>query len=223
MVPAFSKTFATFARIWSASMVPIIEKSGGWPGFRYTAEEQAEMRDQVARVPEANARVLVVTFVNAPIAIALFLVPLAGMGWILTTLERLHGQFPPQTVFFAIFGATAAIALSVMLPLSFYLTCTLFRNAAWNSDLTARDAQFGRALFRKFCFQTARVAFAASFAVFLLSLWPEHAAGGETTRVTPSKPYGFLERSWLPLMAFVINLMTLVYYFGTKSQPPPKS
>ena len=216
---AFGKTFATFARIWSAGMIPIIEKSGGWPGFRYTAEEQAEMRDQVGRFPDASARFLGFAFVNASIAIALFLIPILAMAWILTTLQRVHGQFPPETVFFAIFGATMAIALGVMLPLSLYLTCTLFRNRAWNSDLTARDSQFGRRLFRKFCLQTARVAFIASIGLFLLSLWPEHASGGATTHAAAAKPFGFWECSWLPLTSLSINLLTLLYYYGRESRP----
>jgi hypothetical protein len=145
---AFNKTFAMFARIWSAGMIPIIEKGGGWPGFRYTAEEEAEMRDQVEGFPKATASFLGFAFVNAPIGIALFFVPILVMAWVLTSLQRVHGQFPPQTIFFAIFGATMAIALGVMLPLSVYLTCTLFRNSSRHSDLTARDSQIGRRLFR---------------------------------------------------------------------------
>jgi hypothetical protein len=215
---AFSKTFAMFARFWSAAMIPIIEKSGGWSGFRYTAEEQAEMRDQVGRFPNASARVLGIAFVNAPITIALFLIPMTVMDWILTTLERVHGQFPPETVYFAICGTTMAIALSVMLPLSLYLTCTLFRNRSWNSDSTARDSQFGLRLFRKFCLQTARVAFIASIGLFLLSLWPEHASGGATAHAT--KPFSFWERSWLPLASSSINLLMLWYYYGRESRPP---
>jgi hypothetical protein len=219
---AFGKTFAMFARIWSAVMIPIIEKSGGWPGFRYTAEEQAEMRDQVGRFPNASARVFGFAFVNAPIAIALLLIPITVMLWILTTLEGVHGQFPSATVFFAIFGTTMAIALSVILPLSLYLTCTFFRNSSWNSDLTARDSQFGRRLFRKFCLQTARVAFIASIGLFLLSLWPEHESGGATTQTTASKPFGFWERSLLPLGSSAINLLTLLYYYGRESRPRPR-
>jgi hypothetical protein len=173
------------------------------------------MRDQVARFPDASTRVLVVSFVNAPIAIALFLIPIPVMVWIESTLQRVHA---PETVFFAIFGAYMAIMLGVMFPLSLYLTCTLFRNRSWNSDLTAQDSQFGRRLFRKFCHQTARVAFFVSIGMFLLSLWPEHASGGATTHAT--KPFGFWARSWLPLVSSLINLFTLWYYYGRESRPP---
>lgn len=219
---ASNKTFATFARIWSAGMIPIIEKSGGWPGFRYTAEEQAEMRDQVERFPNASASFLGFAFVNAPIAIALFFFPVLVMAWVLTTLRRAHGHFPPDTVFFAIFGANMAIALGVMLPLSVYLTCILFRNSSRHSDLTARDAQFGRRLFRKFCFQTARVALLVSVGLFFLSLWPEKPSEGSTTGATAPRPFGFWERSWLPLMSLSINLFTLLYYYGRESRPPKR-
>jgi hypothetical protein len=49
-MPRFNETFATFARMWSAGMVPIFEKSGGWPGFRYNAEEQAAGAGSRARL-----------------------------------------------------------------------------------------------------------------------------------------------------------------------------
>ena len=203
--------------MWSAGMIPIIRKSGGWPGFRYTPEEEAEMRDQVGRLPSADSRFLLFSFVNAPIAIALFVIPVLVMARILTTLQRVHGQFPPETVFFAILGATMAIALGVFLPLSVYFTSALFRNYSWNSDLTAADSEFGRRLFHKFCWQTARVAVVAAFGMFLLSLWPEQASSNATAKAPVRKPFGFWERSGIPLIALgsmSLRIATLRYYYG---------
>jgi hypothetical protein len=119
--------------------------------FVIRREEEAGMRDQASRLPNANGRFLLFGFVNAPITIALFTIPVLMIAWILTTLQRVHGHFPPETVFFAIFGATMAVALGVFLPLSIYFTSALFRNYSWNSDLTAADSEFGQRLFHKFC------------------------------------------------------------------------
>lgn len=218
----FNKTLATFGRMWSAGMVPIIDKSGGCPGFRYTAEEEAEMRDQVGKLPNANGLFLLFAFVNAPIAIALFMIPILMMTWILTTLQRVHGQFPPETVFFAIFGATMAVALGVFLPLSVYFTSNLFRNRPWNSDLTAADSEFGRRLFHKFCWQTSRVAIIAAFGMFLLSLWPEQPSSNATAQATVQKPLSFWERSAAPLAALgamSMRMATLWFYYGPDRKP----
>lgn len=213
----FSKTFATFGRMWSAGMVPIIEKSGGWPGFRYTPEEEAEMKEQVRRLPNASGFFLLFAFVNAPIAIALFIVPILIMAWVLTTLQRVHGQFPPGPVFYSIFGATMAVALGLFFPLSVYFTSALFRNRPWNSDLTAADSQFGRRLFNKFCWQVARVAVIAAIVMFLVSLWPEQPSSNASAQATLHKPLSFWERSAVSLAALgVISLhvTTLWYYYG---------
>jgi hypothetical protein len=218
----FNKTLATFGRIWSAGMVPIIEKSGGWPGFRYTPEEEAEMREQVGKLSNANGLFLLFAFVNALIGIALFMIPILMMAWILTTLQRVHGQFPPETVFFAVFGATMAVALGVFLPLSVYFTSALFRNRSWNSDLTAADSEFGRRIFHKFCWQTTRVAIIAAFGMFLLSLWPEQPLSNATAQATIQKPLSFWERSATPLVALgamSMRIMTLRYYYGGNRKP----
>jgi hypothetical protein len=98
-----------------------------------------------------------------------------------------------------------------------YFTSALFRNYSWNSDLTAADSQFGRRLFHKFCWQTARVAVIAAIGMFLLSLWPEQPSSNAAGQATVQQPLSFWERSAAPLVALgamSIRITTLWYYYG---------
>lgn len=209
----FNKTFATFARMWSANMIPIIEKSGGWPGFRYTDEEQAAMEKQLDRFPRAMQRYRIFAFANAIVTIALMLLFCLIMVWSLTALQRTHGQLP-STVFGAAMGAVVALSLGIGIPFSLYLSCALYRHFSWNSDLNAEDAEFGRRLFGKFCRQTTRIAILVSIGLFIFSLWPNEESNATSATGMTQRPLGFWERAAAPLAAFSINLLTFCYYFG---------
>jgi hypothetical protein len=125
-------------------------------------------------------------------------------------LTKAYGQFPPTTVFFAIFGATMAVALGVILPLGYYLSCMLYGR---QSEPSPADSEFGRKLVFKYRRQVARVAVIAGIGCFLLSLWPVAPSNQTAAGIVPSRPVSFWQRSGLPLVAILIQVATLRYYY----------
>jgi len=212
--PRFNKTLATFARMWSAGMVPIFEKSGGWPGFRYSTEEQAGMKCLLDRFPKSMERFRIFAFVSAAITIVSFLILSIPMTLGLTALQHAHGQLP-GVVIGAALGANTALGLGLGVPLGLYLSCALYQNFSWNADLTVADAEFACRLFDRFCQQATRLAAVVCAGLFLLSLWPnEESIPAAASEITPRTDMTFWERIAAPVLAGSINFMTFWYYYG---------
>lgn len=212
--PRFKKTFAVFARMWSANMIPIIEKSGAWPGFRYTEKETVEMEKQLDRFSRSMQRYRIFALVDAIITIALFVLFCLPMAWHLKTLQRAH-VVPPGTLIYAEFGATTALGLALGVPLGLYLTCGLYRYFSWNADLTAADAELGQRLFARFCQQTTRVAALVCIGLLVLAIWPSKPRPiPAATSLTPAPKLSLGQRVASPLIAGSISFLTFWYYYG---------
>ena len=222
MNPAtFDRTLATFARMWSANMVPIIEKSGGWPGFRYTKEEEAAMTRQLDKFPKSMERYRVFALVNAFITIALFLLISFPAVWTVKALQRTHGRLPGAVIGSSL-GATVALGLGIGVPLGLYATCALYRRRPWNADLTASDAELGRRLFGRFFGQTTRLAALVCAGLLVFSLWPEEAPSARPAPALTSDhrdEIGVWQRVAIPLAAASVNLLTFCYYYGRSRKP----
>ncbi len=212
----FNRTLATFARMWSANMVPVIEKSGGWPGFRYTEEEAAAMTQQLDRFPKSMERYRFFALVNAFITIALFLLLAYPVVAVVQALQHTHGRLPGGVIGGAL-GATVAVGLGVGVPLGLYATCAIYRRRPWNADLTAADAELGGRLFGRFCWQTTRVAALVCAGLLVFSLWPEEATSARPAPALTSghrDELGVWQRVAAPLAAGSVNLLTFCYYYG---------
>jgi hypothetical protein len=190
-------------------MVPIFASGQSWPGFSYTDEEKAAMREQFSRFPNAMTRLYVFAFcIMAPITIALILIPVLVMAWVLTATEHAHGGPLPTLIFFAIFGATMAVGLAVMLPVGYYVSCLLYGR---RSQPSPADSEFGRKLFFKYCRQVGRVGVIVGFGCLLLSLWPTTSAN--QVNVSSPRSLNLWQRSGVALAGMAIQIATLWYYY----------
>lgn len=211
---AFNKTFATFARMWSATMFPIIRRSGGWPGFRYTSEEEGEMRKQVKRFSNLTLGYFCFLAVNTAITLLLMGALLFPIILSVEAMQRAHGALP-DTFLGAALGAAVGLILGIGIPLGCYLTCAILGIIPWNSDLTAADAEFRRRLFAKFCRQTTRVGALVCVGMLVLALWPDtKSTSTALSNVASVYEVPLWKRIALPLTAGLINVLTLWYYYG---------
>ena len=215
MIPEAShlnKTFATFARMWSATMIPIIDTSGWRPGFNYTSDEQSEMRKQYVRFPKFTPRYNAFLGVNTVVFFMLMLCTLPVFAF-LVGIKRLD-------VLGASMSALIGLCVGIGMPLACYLTCALLRNVSWNADLTVTDAEFGRRLFAKFCRQCARFGVFTCVVILAGVLWPRAETASAVGPDAPAQhQLPLWQRIAWPLAAVLINLLTLWYYYRRSRLP----
>jgi hypothetical protein len=195
---------ALLVRYWAFNM-SLVDRRGGWLGFRYTEEEKAALEAIAAKVPRFEYYVWIALTALFYLVIAA-VVATVGMNCLIVVIGGEQNMSKtPAPLFFAQLALDLAVGFAVGFPAAMLPAAALAGRWFAVADAALPDRAATAHYFHKLWFQITRMALVCL--LVLLPLW---------LFVPDDSKFFLVSRLVLPLLSPAVAALTAAYYFTAR-------